>query len=127
VNNWSKYTFTVLIICALFAQHTGKLLLIADYYTNTAGYLALCENKSRPSLHCNGQCILMKKLQKADKKEAQSPEKKIEWKYEVISRKTFYSRVSSTGISLLRKYFIPRSTGMPIGYPQTFFHPPAEV
>jgi hypothetical protein len=36
-------------------------------------------------LHCDGKCILAKKLQQEEKKDQQSPERKLENKVEVFS------------------------------------------
>jgi len=127
VKNWSRYCLTLLLLCSLFAQQAGKLLLVADYFANKASYLALCENKSRPSLHCDGQCLLMKKMQKADKKDLPSPEKKLEWKIEVLSRKSFYTPLDHAAIRTDVSFFVPLSTGLPIDIPHSFFHPPAVV
>ncbi|SHF19027.1 hypothetical protein [Pedobacter caeni] len=45
-----------------------------DYIAN-----ALCENKDKPQMHCNGRCVLAKKLKQAEQNEekqrAQSQEK----------------------------------------------------
>jgi hypothetical protein len=108
----------------MFVQHAGKLLLIADYYTNKAAYLANCENKFRPQLHCNGQCILMKKMQKAEKKDAQSPAKKLEWKLEVLSRKSFYKSPEQAPALALVSYGLPQNSGTPIDIRYIVFHPP---
>lgn len=35
-----------------------------DYIATT-----LCENKDRPQMHCNGRCVLMKKLKQAEDNE----------------------------------------------------------
>ena len=115
----------MVIVLSLCAQHAGKLLLVADYYANTALYLAKCENKMRPQLHCNGQCLLMKKMKKAENKETQAPEKKIEWKLEVLSRKSYYSPTIAFQVKLQKAYFVPSTTGSPVDYTCSFFHPPS--
>jgi hypothetical protein len=125
VNNWIRNIITVVLLLALATQNAGKLLLVIDYYANKTIYLANCENKSRPQLHCNGQCLLMKKLQKEDRKEQQSPEKKLEWKLEVLSRKSFYSCVDIQYSPVILQYFVPGSTGKPIDINLSIFRPPA--
>ncbi|ULQ51284.1 hypothetical protein [Flavihumibacter fluvii] len=125
MNNLFRYSLTLVILLSLCAQHAGKLLLVADYYTNTSSYLANCENKSRPQLHCNGQCLLMKKMQKAERKDAQAPGKKLDWKIEVLSRKSFYSPINSASQDFVRHYCVPHTTGAPVDFTRSFFHPPS--
>ncbi|MEL1244020.1 hypothetical protein AAEO56_07090 [Flavobacterium sp. DGU11] len=50
---------------------------IVDYAANYS-YIAkeLCENRSKPQLHCNGKCHLMKELAKAAEHEKPLSEKK---------------------------------------------------
>ena len=82
----------------MFKQLTAFFLLIAfvcqtfssgwvmvEYYTNTAAFAKNCENKSKPILHCNGKCQLMKKLQVAESKEQQMPERKSERQTELLA------------------------------------------
>lgn len=40
-----------------------------DYQLHLPDYIAQCINKERPQLHCNGQCILMKKIREKEKEE----------------------------------------------------------
>lgn len=41
-----------------------------EYQIHLPEYLEKCLNRDRPELHCNGQCILMKKIEEKEKKEA---------------------------------------------------------
>jgi len=68
----------VFFILSFFTHQFGKLMILADYYTNTSHYAKNCINKSRPKLRCNGKCQMMKKIQKEEKKEKQDAEKKNE-------------------------------------------------
>lgn len=58
---------SILILLLLF-QAFSKWVIMAEYTINQE-YIAknLCENKSRPMLHCNGKCQLMKKLAEEEK------------------------------------------------------------
>ncbi|WP_313271161.1 hypothetical protein [Sphingobacterium sp.] len=55
-----------------------RVAIVVDYSTNKSLYLQYCENKSRPELHCNGQCVLMKKLKKQEEKESKQVSQKLE-------------------------------------------------
>ena len=69
---------TILLLVAFATQTFERAFLLLDYYTNTGSFAKNCENKLRPQLHCNGQCVLMKKLKEQENKEGQTPERKSE-------------------------------------------------
>lgn len=54
----------------MLTQAFSRLFIVIDFEANR-NYIAefLCVNKSKPQLHCNGQCYLMKKLKKAEQAE----------------------------------------------------------
>lgn len=64
-------------IAIVFVTLYGFALLrpafpLLDYYVKLEEYKALCINKARPEMKCNGQCILMQRL-KAMGIETQEP------------------------------------------------------
>jgi len=79
VNNKYRYTFArmkyritaVLLIFCIISCSFSRFFIYAGFDMNRS-YIAakLCENRSRPWLHCNGHCYLMKKLKQADEKQA---------------------------------------------------------
>nr|WP_068888459.1 hypothetical protein [Pedobacter panaciterrae] len=64
----------ITLLLALISANLSRFFIYAEFKVNQK-YIAaaLCENKDKPQLHCNGKCYLMKKL-----KEAQDKEKKQE-------------------------------------------------
>jgi hypothetical protein len=62
-----KITGSILILLVLVQTFTSWVI-VAEYSINK-DYIAknLCENKTRPKLHCNGKCQLMKKLAEEEK------------------------------------------------------------
>lgn len=65
-------TITLLLIIGLVSAQFSQYFVVAGFDLNR-NYIAaqLCVNKSRPWMHCNGRCYLMKKLkQSADKEKA---------------------------------------------------------
>lgn len=60
----------IFLLVALISSHFSRYLAFAGYALNQK-YIAstLCENKSRPWMHCNGKCYLMKKIKAAEDKE----------------------------------------------------------
>jgi hypothetical protein len=116
---------TVFFIISFFTQQLGKVVIVADYYANTSQYAKNCINKSRPKLHCNGKCQMMKKIQEAEKKEKEDAEKKSENKKNypihfvqyVVEEKSYVELKSKSNF----QYFI---SCKPKGRSCQIFHPP---
>ena len=68
-----KPVSAILLIVAFFAQCFDQSFIVIRFYANQAYYAKVCENKARPTLHCNGKCQLAKKLRQAEKKDQQNP------------------------------------------------------
>ena len=73
------------LLIAFVCQTFSNGWVMVEYYTNTAAFAKNCENKVKPALHCNGKCQMMKKMQAAESKEQQMPERKLEHKTELFS------------------------------------------
>lgn len=69
-----KQFITILFCAGLVVQNSGIFLVLASYSANK-DYIAknLCENKNKPSMHCNGKCFLAKKLREEQKQESTVP------------------------------------------------------
>ncbi len=62
-----------ILLCALLSMPWAtKLSITIDFFVHQ-DYIAtnLCENREKPELNCNGQCILMQKLQVLEESESQ--------------------------------------------------------
>ena len=116
---------TAILFLLIFAlPQFNKLLVVADYYTNTAKYARNCVNKYRPSLHCNGQCQLMKKIREQEKKEQQHQDIRQDMKQEVLSSKSFSPAlpcIAEKTIAIQNAgYLFPLTAGHNV----EIFHPP---
>jgi len=80
-----KKISSLILLLAFSFQCFNKAFIVVDYYSNTAQYAKACINKSRPKLHCNGRCAMMRKLKADEKKDADNPERKQENKNETFS------------------------------------------
>lgn len=60
----------IILLLALVSANLSGFFIYAEFKANQK-YIAaaLCENRDRPQLHCNGKCYLMKKLKDAEEKE----------------------------------------------------------
>ncbi len=94
-----------------------------DYLLNTAAFAKNCENKARPSIHCNGKCQMMKKLKEHDKREQQLPERKQDLKVELFSMVEGFSGIDCKEAEF-QKILFHHAEGslLQISYP--FFRPP---
>ncbi|MFN8251014.1 MAG: hypothetical protein U0V75_03965 [Ferruginibacter sp.] len=80
-----RYVSAILLLIAFAAQTFNGAFIQLGYYMNPGSYAKNCINKSRPKLHCNGKCQLMKKMQEEEKKEQESLERKWEIKVTVLA------------------------------------------
>jgi hypothetical protein len=76
---------TALVLIAAFVIQTfsGGFVML-DYYTNTTAFATNCVNNGRPTLHCNGKCQMMQKLQQEENTNKQNPGRSNENKTEVF-------------------------------------------
>lgn len=51
-------------------QSFYRSIMTVEYQIHIRDYIANCINKDVPQLHCNGQCVLMKKIREKEKGEA---------------------------------------------------------
>jgi molybdopterin/thiamine biosynthesis adenylyltransferase len=115
---------TAILLLVAFGTHTFQgTVIVIDYYANTENFAKRCINKLRPSMQCNGKCLLMKKLREEEKKEQQSPERKVETKADCAYTKSFYI---TRPFSAARIAYPGRSTKSLLpGYKVGVFHPPS--
>ncbi|KAA2242553.1 hypothetical protein F0L74_08435 [Chitinophaga agrisoli] len=80
-----KQVAAILLLIGVLGQTFSKALIIAEYELNKE-YIAknLCVNRSRPKMHCNGRCHMMKQLKQEEKKDQENPERRLENKLEII-------------------------------------------
>ena len=64
---------------------------MADYMVNLEAYKKGCVNKSKPMMHCNGKCQMLKKMkQQEGSSEANAPAPKFNQIDLVLSSKSFF-------------------------------------
>lgn len=61
---------TYMLLVALTLQSFYRSIMTVEYQIHLPEYIAKCINKDQPQLHCNGQCVLMKKIEEKENKEA---------------------------------------------------------
>lgn len=74
-------------------------------------------------LHCDGKCILSKKLKQEQNKDQQLPERKMQGKEEVVSSRSFFTTSIPQLIPGIITYHFA-SDGHAIDRAADIFHPP---
>lgn len=119
-------TIAIFLFLTWLCQVGDRYVVMLEFYINQS-YIAqnLCENRARPQLHCNGNCVLSKKLAEEQKKQQEIPAKKTDSK-EVVYMSFKTDNSPSNAYTLLDKAFIfPISIGCPIDQSAAIFHPPS--
>ena len=120
-----RYISAILLFCAFAIQSFNGFFIVVNYYSNTASFAKNCENKYKPQLHCEGKCVMMKKMIAAEKKEQQTPQRKLEIKNDVYTADSFNTQLALRDASATINSFIRHSNHLLSGYNHTVFHPPA--
>ena len=120
-----RYVSAIILICAFAVQSFNGVFIVLSYYANTAAYSKDCVNKFMPQLHCQGKCVMMKKMIEAEKKDQQSPVPKLEIKNDVFTADNLIA--SFTAFPIIGKInFSPKqSSKSSTGYLRRIFHPPS--
>ncbi len=119
-----KSFFAILLASLFLLQSAEKFMIVVNYELNKASITSnFCENKAKPTMHCNGKCHLKKQLQQQDKKE-NSPTNSLREKLEIQiltenKKQTFICHpsiiIQQKAIYLFKNY----SNSL-----DTIFHPP---
>ena len=67
---------TILLLIAFVTQTFNQTFIVAGYYANKDAYAKNCINRTKPKMHCNGKCQMMKKLQQEESRDKQNPDQK---------------------------------------------------
>ena len=118
-----KNLLVILVLIGITLQVFNKLVLIVDYQVNKTYISAnFCENKDKPSMHCEGKCHLIKQLKSLEKTE-NTPQSNVK----VIDEILLFSSFDRIKIHLIQKmvscnslYTETKSSSLS----RAIFHPP---
>lgn len=107
----------------MLSGNFSRLFVYAGFELNR-NYIAsaLCENRDKPEMHCNGKCYLLKKLKQAEEKEKNQnrESQKNHFQEAMFAQKTTFHFSSS-----LIKIFYPAELSFALPrYSSSVFHPP---
>lgn len=109
---------------ALIAQSFSRSLILADYMMNLETYKRNCVNKSKPMLHCNGKCQMLKKIKKQDgENSANVPAPKFNNLEVVLYSKTYFLSLDIV-VEDNKKCYFSFNTAFSSYYSGSVFHPP---
>jgi hypothetical protein len=67
-----KTAIIYFLLSLLLLQNSGRIAVMVWFEVNQPEIArTLCENRNRPELHCDGQCILAQKLKAVEQREKQ--------------------------------------------------------
>jgi hypothetical protein len=122
-----RFIVTPILILLVVSQAFSHWFMVMSFKMNQDFITKnICENRYRPKLKCNGNCVLMKKLKQQEKEEQNSPVAvKLQISTIIISSRSFFASIDF-GSGLIPKSYLPLlNTGKPVGRPVAIFHPPA--
>ena len=122
-----KFIAVPILILLLMAQTFSKWFVVISFNLNR-DYIAknLCENRYRPVLKCNGNCVLMKKMKQEEKQEQNAPGPvKLELASIVLSARSFFATAEALVFISNTRYNIAANSGKPVDRSAAIFHPPS--
>lgn len=117
---------TPILILLILTQTFSQWMVIAAFKINQS-YIAknTCVNRFRPQLHCNGNCVLMKKLKQQEKEEQNGqPTLKLDAPALILSSRSFFASLPQIPVIYRNHSFSSFDEGHPIDRTFSFFHPP---
>jgi len=118
-----KRALAILLLLCSVSLSLSQFFVFAGFEMNRSYIVAaLCINRDRPQLHCNGKCYLMKKLKQAQEKEQKQENQvqKIQLQEAIVALPFNFKQYAIAAIHLR----IPLTTGMPLSQVSSIFHPP---
>eukprot|EP01133_Synstelium_polycarpum_P002794 gene2794-3216_t len=114
------------LLVALISSNLSRFFIYAGFQANQK-FIAtsLCENKSRPWMHCNGRCYLMKKLKQAEEKEKKQERSEQKNRFQEVLPSSA-PLLSAAQPTVLLSY-PPYSPENPVNRSFSIFHPPQTV
>lgn len=117
-----------ILLFAFVSQTFNQGWYYLDYLLQKKEYMKQCINKARPQLHCDGTCLLMKKIKAQEKKEQeQAPEMKLAAKFEALPTKPSFTLFADILPLASDHQFSILNSGAPIDQPSSIFHPPPAI
>jgi len=115
---------TYILLIALTLQSFYRNIMVMDYQINLPEYLAKCINKDKPELHCDGQCVLMKKVEEKEKKETKKNMVVYEYSAFYLHNEHVVLTIRQTNEEPDQKQFLGYLNNYTFQYNAPIFRPP---
>ena len=119
-----KRLITAFLLLLWLCQLSGRYLVMFEFYLNQE-YIAknLCINRNNPQMHCNGHCQMKKQLSEEEKRNQESPERRVENRSEHFIP-SLALELAAPVITISNDYYTPLTIGHPTSLSTSIFHPP---
>lgn len=125
VKNILVRLFCFSLAFAVLFNTLANLTVILNYEVNKSYIVShFCINKSKPKLHCNGKCYMMRKMKQQEEQEKVPAGNSV---MEKVQLQLFAEQFSVFEFISLKKDFqfpVYRSSFIPENYCPFVFHPP---
>ena len=121
-----KRLVAIFALVGILLQTFSQVVILGQYYANK-DYIAknLCENRNKPSMHCDGKCCLKKKLAKEGKEQApNSRNQKSEQVVNLFYANTKFEVKHFVTSEIPNKYFTYNDLRTS-SFHSSVFHPPS--
>lgn len=115
---------TYILLIALTLQSFYRSIMTVEYQIHLPEYLAKCINQDRPQLHCDGQCILMKKVREKEKEEAKKNLIVYEYSSLYVHNVSTAFAIQRPKEQMVQNHFPPYLVDYTFNHNTTIFHPP---
>jgi len=119
-----KRYLSIFLLLVMISGNFSRFFIYAGFEINRT-YIAqaLCENRDKPELHCNGKCFVKKKLKEAEEKEKKQERENQRNRYHEVLPTAFACALEVKKIRFKVSY--PEDlTPHPIGRSFSIFQPP---
>lgn len=115
---------TYILLAALTMQSFYRSIMTVEYQIHLPEYVLACINKDKPQLHCDGQCVLMKKIAEKEKEETQKNLIVYEYSTHYVHKERDVFVMNPTYREIEPKPFSPYLIQYSFAYEAPVFRPP---
>jgi len=116
------FAYILLIVLTLQSHYCNFMDL--EYRLRFSEYLTKCINKNQPALACDGQCVLMKKLEQKAQHESEKNTTGYEYSSLYVHRDYAALDIRALDIPVSKHHFAPYLVGYGIQYNALLYRPP---
>jgi len=115
---------TYILLVAMTLQSFYRSIIALDYQLNLPDYIAMCINKDKPQLHCDGQCVLMKKIREKEKEDTKKNLVIYEYSAHYVHKEQIFFTLYQPNEEIIEKTFSPYLIDYRFTYNSPIFRPP---